>query len=294
MRKKLLSITIFVLLLFFIGSTSAYTLSLKDDYLWIEYGKQIKEKDGSRTQPLFIYYGRFPDKKGDVSELENLRVFYTLNKKNENAENIFYGADIEKDKKTSFVKVNSLKSNRFTVLVKGKRNSGEQEYKYFAKASFVIFGHSPFKEKEIEPVLSNEISNRLEIRIAPEHSGWPQTGNHVKLTPLFDKDHLCEKKIHIADENINSVDVKTSDKGNFVYTPPDDKKLKRKWLTAYKQTVMLVEETKGNTTYKSSYTLLFHRSRFGSRNLVLGSGIFGGTMAVTFIVIAIRRRKFQV
>ncbi len=294
MGKKLFPITILVLSLFLIGATSAYTLSLKDDYLWIEYGKQIKERNGSVTQPLSIYYGRFPDKKEDVSGLEDLKVFYTRNKKDENGENIFYAVDIEKDKKTSFVRINSLKTNRFTVVVKGKRSSGEQEYNYLAKTSFFIFGHSPFNEKEIEPVLSGEISNRLEICIAPEHSGWPQTGNHIKLTPLFDKNRLCGKKIRIADENIDSVDVKTNDEGNFAYTPPDDKKLKRKWLTAYKQTVILLEETKGNTTYKSSYTLLFHRSRFGNRNLFLGRSIFAGTMAVTFIVIAIRRRRFKV
>lgn len=294
MEKKLLPITIFLLLFFLIDTTVAYTLSSKDDYLWMEYGKQIKERNGSRTQPLSIYHGRFSDRKRNVSELEDLKVFYTRNKKDENGENIFYSMNIEKDKKTFFVRINSLKRNRFTVIVKGKRSFGEQEYKYLAKASFVIFGHSPFNMKKIEPVLSDEINNRLEICIAPEHSGWPQTGRRVKLTPLFDKNPLIKKKIHIADENIASADVKTNDEGNFIYTPPDDKKLKRKWLTAYKQTVILVEETKGNTSYKTSYTLLFHRSRFGNRNLFLGKSIFAGTAILTFIIIAVRRRKFKV
>ncbi|MBU0478851.1 hypothetical protein KKC91_09835 [bacterium] len=294
MEKKLLPIIIFVLLFFLIGNTSAYTLSSKNDYLWVEYGKQIKEKNGSVTQPLSIYYGRFPDRKGDVSGLKDIKVFYTLNKKNENGENIFYGADIEEDKKTSFVRINSLKTNCVTVLVKGKRNFKGVECNYLAKASFLLFGHSPFKEKEIEPVLSDEISDRFEICIAPEHSCWPQTGNHVKLTPLFDKNHLCKKKIHIADENKNPIDVETNDEGNFVYISSDDKKLRQKGLTAYKQTVILAEETEGNIIYKSSYTLLFHRSRFGSRNLILGGSIFAGTIAVTFIIIAVRRRKFQV
>ncbi|MFH1904202.1 MAG: hypothetical protein ABIK53_01575 [bacterium] len=294
MEKKFLPIIFLVLLLFLIGATSAYTLSSKDDYLWIEYEKQIKEKNGSVTQPLSIHYGRFPDKKGDVSDLEDVKVFYTLNKEDENGENIFYGADIEKDKKTSFVRINSLKTNCVTVIVKGKRSSGEMEYNYLAKASFFLFGHSPFKEKEIEPVLSDEIGNRLEICIAPEHSYWPQTGDHVKLAPLFDKNPLGKKKIHIADENKNPIDVETNDEGNFVYISSDDKKLRQKGLTAYKQTVILAEETEGNITYKSSYTLLFHRSRFGNRNLILGSSIFAGTMAVTFVIIAIRRRKFRV
>ena len=294
MRNRLFIITIYFFLSFYTNPQTIYAFPQKDDYLWVEFGKQIKERNGSVSQPLFIYYGRFPDKKEGILELEDLRGFYTLNEKDEEGENIFYTTAIERDKKASFIKINSLQTNCFTVLVVGKRNSGGVRYEYLAKADFILFGHSSVKKKEVKPfVPSKEITRRMEICITPEYYCWRQIGDSVKLTPLFDKGPLGGQEIHLADETGNYMVIETDKLGNYIYIPPDDQKLRLKGETAYKQTIILAEKTVENRTHKSSYTLLVHRSRFGNMNLHLGGSILGGTMAMVFIVVVVKRKNFQ-
>lgn len=239
-------------------------------------------------------YGKYPDRKGDVLELEGLRGFFTLNEKDKSGERIFYPVDIERTEKGYLIKINSLKTNCFTVLVVGKRNFGEVRYRYLAKTSFMLFGRSSVKTREVKPfVPSKEITRRMEICIAPEYYCWRQTGDPIKLAPLFDKGPLGGKEIHIADESGDYIDIKTDERGNFVYTPPDDQKLRRKGTLAYKQTIILAEETEKDTIYKSTYTLLLHPSRFGNIKFCLGGSILGGTTAIVFIVVVIRRKNFQ-
>lgn len=293
MQSKI--IIIYFFLSFYTNPQTIYALPQKDDYLWLEFGQQIKEKNGSVTQPLCIHYGRFPDKKEGIVELEDLRGFYTLNEKDEEGESIFYTAAIERDKKASFIKINSPDTNCFTVLVLGKRNLGAVEYRYLARVSFILFGHSGIKKKEVKPLVpSPEITRRMEICIAPEYCCWPQTGDPIKLTPLFDKISLGGKEIYIADESGDCIVVETDKFGDYVYIPPDNQKLRLKGERAFKQTIILAEKTAENTTYKSSYTLLVHRSRFGNMNLHLGGSIFGGTMAIVFITAVMRRKNFKI
>ena len=290
--KQLFS-AIFVLLLFVINVSQSYALTAKDNSLWIEFGKQIKERNGSVTQPLFIYYGRFPDKKETPLKLEALRGFYTLNEKDEKGENIFYAVDIERAGEAASIRINALKSNRCTVLVEAKRKFGEITHIYLAKAPFFLFGHCPSKKKEMEPVLSNGITERLKICTIPEHSVWPQTGIPVKFVLSFDKSALSGKKINIADENGSSVEVETGKAGKPVYIPPDDERLNRRGKTAYKQIVILAEETRKSTVYKSSYTLLLHPSRFGKRSFRFGISILAATVAIVFVIVGIRRKNFR-
>ena len=288
--KRIFSV-IFFLLLFMVNVSENRAFAEKNNSLWIEFGEQIKEKDGSVTQPLFIYYGRFPDKKGSPLELEVCRAGYTLNRKDKNGENIFYPAAFESVNGAVTIRVNAVKSDRYTVLAEAERMFGGARYVYLAKASFFLFGHSPFKRKETKPVLSNEIIERLKIGIVPEHSVWLQTGVPANFVLSFDKSIMAEKKVCIVDENGSFTEMRVDKEGRAVYVSPDDEKLNYRGKTAYKQVVIQTEEIRKNTIFKSSCTLLFHPSRFGKRSFLFGVSILAITIAVVFTIVGIKRRN---
>jgi hypothetical protein len=287
-------IAIFLLLLFSIDPPKRSAFSPKDDYLWIEFGERIKEKDGSLTLPLEINYGRFPNNRKGDWQLDALRAFYTLTEKDDKGNRIFYEAEIEKAKGVYLVRIKSFKTDRFIVLIEGRRTQDEAAHYYLAKTSFVLFGHSPLERKKIKPAPSTEINRQFEISIAPEFSGWPQTCNPVRIVPSFNQHQLGEKAVSISDENQDPIEVKTDEGGNYTYIPPDDKKLNWKGTRAFKQTVIVAEETRGNTNYVSSHTLLLHRNRFKNRSPVLGAGIFWGSVAGILLLVVAKRKRFEV
>jgi len=294
MKKKLLPTTIFFLLFFLIESAETSAFSYKDDYLWIEFGKRIKEKDGALTLPLQINYGRFPNQKKGIRELDSLRAFYTLTEKDEEGNLIFYEAEIQRDKGKTLVQINAFKTERILVLLQGKKTRGEITHCYLAKTSFVLFGHSASKRKKIKPIPPNEINRQFEICITPQFYYWPQTSNPIKSTLSFNQELLEEKALCIFDENEDAIEVKTDERGNYTYIPPEDRKLNWKGETAFKQTVIVAEETKGNTNYISSYTLLLHRNRFKNRKLLPGVSVFGGAIAGVFLLVVVKRKRFKI
>lgn len=272
----------------------SYASFSKYGYLWIEYGERIKEKNGSLTQLFSVHYGRFPDmKRGASLEMEGLRAFYSLREKDGKGEDVFYPLDIDIDVGKSTIRINSLETDNFTVLVEGKRNFGKVKYSYLAKTDFFLFSHSSYKRKKEEPIPYNEIKQRFEISANPEFSYWPQTGSPIEITPLFNQVRLKEKALYMFDENGDIIDTKTNEKGNYTYIPPEDKGLNWKGETAFKQTIIVAEETRQNTNYVSSYTLQLHRSRFKNHKFLPGLGIFCGMLASVFLLVVYQRRKFK-
>lgn len=290
---KIKLILIIILILFLTKFVNLYAFSPKDDYLWIEFAECIKEKDGSLTLPLKINYGSFPYKKKEVLEFDSLRAFYTLAKEDDEGSWLFYETEIERGKGKNIVKIKSFTADRFIVFVEAKKTWGEATHCYFAKTSFTLFGHSSSKRKQIKPIALTEINRQLEIFTTPQFHYWPQTGNPIKIIPLFNKDYLPLKVMYLFDENMPSIDIMTDEKGSYTYVPPEDKKLNWKGETAFKQAVIVTEETKGDIRYISSYTLLLHRSRFKNCKLLAGAVIFLGTMLSVFLFVIIKRKRFK-
>jgi hypothetical protein len=282
------------LFFFYIGPPKIYAFTAKDDYLWIEFREQIKEKNGSLTRPLEIGYGRFPEKRKDISELEDLRAFYTLAEKDDDGKRIFYEAEIEKTGGKCLVRISAFKAERFIVLVEGKKIQGKDIHHYLAKTSFILYGHCPSERKKTKPIPPNEINRRFEMCTTPEFLHWPQTDNPVKITILFNQKLLEDRPIFILDENLGIIEATTDETANYTYIPQEDKKLNLQGMTASKHAIIVARESKGNTNYISSHTLLLHRNRFKNRRLTLGAGIFGGVMAGVFLVVAAKRRRFKI
>lgn len=288
-----LTVIIFTLFFSFTGVRDIYAFAPKNNYLWIEFQECIKEKDGALTLPLRINYGRFPGEKKEVPGFDSFRAFYSLSEKDDEGKKIFYEAEIEKNKDKCAINIKSFKTDCFVVLVEAKEIRGGATYWYLAKTSFVLFGHSFSERDKIRPVSLDEINRRLDLLVTPEFHYWPQTGNPVKITPVFNNDCLARKVICLLDENMPAIDIVTDEQGNYIYVPPEDKKLNWKGETAFKQTVMVAEEIRADMRYISSHTLGLHRSRFKNRKLLAGAGVFGGTGVGLFLFVIVKRKKFN-
>lgn len=289
----MLAVIIFSLFFSFTGVREIHAFPPKNNYLWIEFQECHKEKDGALTLPLQINYGRFPDKKKEIPEFDSFRAFYSLNEKDDEGKRIFYEAGIEKNKGNYAVNIKSFKTDRFVVLVEAKATRDGLTCWYLAKTSFVLFGHSFLGRDKIRPVALDEINQRLDLLITPEFHYWPQTGDPVQIMPTFNKDYLARKVICLFDENMPATDIVTDEKGNYIYAPPGDKKLNWKGETAFKQAVMVAEETRADMRYISSHTLLLHRSRSKNRKLLAGAGVFWGTGAGLFLFVIVKRKRFN-
>ena len=294
MKNTLIITTAFFLAASFMPAEGSNASLPDDNFLWIEFGDRVKEKDGSLTQLLNICYGKFSNRQNSLSDTKQLTAFYTMKQKDNAGNDIFYTADIEKKGGINIIEINSVKTNRITVMVTGKNNTGRIKKCYLAKTSFVLFGKSADKKRKETLLSSSKPDCKFDMRIAPEHSYWPQTGNPLRIELLFDKRSLYEKKLHVFDKNLGYSKVNTGKTDCFSYVPPEDKRLNQKSETSYKQTVLAAEETAGGISYRTSYTLLLHRSRYGNMNTRLGTGIFASAMAVVFITVAAGRRTFRI
>lgn len=288
---KIRILIVLILFFLFIKGIDVYAFSLKDDYLWIEFGKCIREKNGSLTLPLKLNYGRFPGAKKGLEELNDVSVFYSLAETDDEGKPVFYAARIQKDKQHYFVNINSCEQNRFVVFAQAKKKRNKSTEQYFAKTSFFLFGHAISKKKNTRTILSREINWQLEIRIIPEFQCWLQTGDSVKIIPVFKKGFLAQKEIALFDENLPMVEIMTDEKGECAYVPTEDKRLNQKGGREFKQVVMVAEETRGGIKHISSYTLLLHRSRFKNYRFFMGAVIFLGTMAAVSLFVIGRRKR---
>lgn len=272
----------------------ADAFSADEDFLWIEFTKCIKEKDGAVTLPLEIHYGRFPDYKGRIGALDSVRVFYAPIKKAREEDAVFYEANIvKKDSGECTVNIQSLKTGSFLVIVNGIKQDAETTYSYSAKTSFILFGHSLANESENDLMSLGEISRQFEMLVTPKVAYWPQTGDPIRIVCSFNRAEVYSNVVYIFDEHDGSTKAKTDDAGVCTYVPPHDRKLNWAGDTAFKQTIAVAEEIRGNTNYVSSYTLFFHRSRFQNHRSFLGVGLFLAATAGFGLAVDKKRKRFE-
>ncbi|MBN2534355.1 MAG: hypothetical protein JXB88_15820 [Spirochaetales bacterium] len=293
-KKLLVSAMLYGLL---ISTGNNVVFSMENNYLWIEFGEHHKEKDASVTQELHIYYGSFPDYKTTLLHLDEVKGVYTMNEIDTKGDVVYYPLEIIEEKGEVFIRITSHKTNPFTVLIQGEKNNKKQKKIYLAKTSFFLFGNSNKKQVESELFTSNtviKIAENLQIHINPHYSYWRQVDTPVTFNVFFDNQKLKKKIVHIIDENdenvFNPITRMTDESGELIYIPPDDRKLRQKGSTAYKQIVIMAEEQKENSIYVSSFTLLLHRSRFKHYNVPVGVIIFSSLLTVFFVLMLLQRK----
>ena len=283
MKKKLITTISFLLLSGIVLFTKSYASLPKDGYFWIEYGDRTKEKDGSLTQVLKLNYGIYPDTKISFKNPGSLIMYYSAD------EQEYYESKlIEKDNEY-FTKINTFKTHRFNVFAQAQSENGKSHY--LAKTCFVLFGPKTAKDNTRKRIGYKERLFDIEVL---NRSYWPQTGMEVKIVPLFNKNRITGKKLNILDETFGHNSMKTGEDGTVVYTAPHDKKLNMKGTAAFKQTVIAAKHKNGDDTYKTSYTLIFHRSRFVNHRYIPGWCILFFSACSAFAFILFKRKGFRV
>ena len=268
---------------------------LNDDFLWLEYGDGTKEKDGSLILELKIHYGRFPDIKNSSIELDNLNAVYTAQStRGKEDSKPLYRADIHEDISGYSVKIESAKENRIVLIVTAQKTYNGDTSHYLAKTSFTLFGKSMSEASERFPADPDSTERSLEICIDPEHHFWPQTGNPIKVFPLYNGKIQAEKNISVFDEHAFPVELITDETGNIVYVPPEDKKLNSMGETASKQTVLVCGLAYRGEKYISSYTLLLHRSRFGKHEYLPALAVFGSAFILFLFYMVVKRMRSRI
>ena len=129
------------------------------------------------------------------------------------------------------------------------------------------------------------------MRLSPDPSHyWPQTGMTYRFTYQGLGKATGAAQVIENQRHLDSITI--DPQGVFSYTPPHDPDLDREGPSAYKQTVLLVEQQAGRETITSTFTLLLHRSRYGHHRLLPGLALIVlVALAVLFGVIRKRRKS---
>jgi len=264
----------------------------ESDCLWVEFGERIRERDASLTQLLHIDYGRFPSKRKGLAEVRELRAFYRLKGENTNGKMRYREVEVERNGGAGLIRITAYKTSAYAVLIRGKVGQDGRENVLLASASFVLFPRSFSEGPGAGAAASEEVEQRFRISVTPEFSYWPQTGEAVDISLAFDGAPVADKTVRVFDESGTKAKFQTDATGQLTYVPPEDEKLNRQGVAAFKQTVVVSERKGERATHVSSHTFLFHRSRFGNRRLLPGVGIFAGTLVGLIALIVWRRRSF--
>ncbi|MGD9200237.1 MAG: hypothetical protein PVI26_01635 [Chitinispirillia bacterium] len=278
----------------FLWVTAICAFSQANHYLWIEFDKGEKKKDGAITLPLYIHFGQFPNQRIRNWELDSLKVYYTRVQQKIREKRNFYELPIEIHDGVYQVSITSFKSNRYIVFVRGiKKYNGITHY-YYAKTSCVIFGKAFSMKNKNGRIKSHSIEKTLEIFRNPEFDYWPQTGSPIIISSCFKGKMLPNKTLEIFDQHLDYCKVKTDRNGNVTYTPPHDITLNRKGVNAFKHSIFIVRESSEKENHIFSFTQLLHRSRFAQKHENTGLIVFGVTCAFMLFLVVFKRRSFAV
>lgn len=251
------------------------------DYIWIEFKKHVKEKDGSLTQILRIRKSKGLKNRTGLSKFYNIKAVYNINREKE-----FYRAPIQYRNNEAEIKITAGKTSFFKVYV----FVITETINYIAETSFYVFGSS--KNPIHRDILRTELDFLPNLKIIyPEYNYWPQTGQEFKFLLGSDKVNFTVNDAKVIDKG-NIETLKLSPDGKFSYIPPSDKLLDLQGISAFKGNILYFRMKSNNKITKLTYTLLLHRSRFANLRLKHGIALFVGTIIFfTFSVLIARKRS---
>ncbi|MBL7130665.1 MAG: hypothetical protein ISS45_04610 [Candidatus Omnitrophica bacterium] len=289
------NLLIFLALFLCLNSRIAYADFSRDDYIWLEYADEAGNKSDMAMQHFFICYGQFPDGKKDIEDLDEIKAVYTFGEKGKSGEDIFYKLNIVKGEKKARIRVDSTKANWCAVLVKAAKSEQGLEYNYLAKTSFFILGSDSILNNAKRNALSSPFKRQFEINIYRERAKEDNTfyrriGYPIGFSVNFDETPFDCKIINIIGDNGEGQQIKTDLDGSLSYIPQGDKERR--------QDLIIVEHILDNSIFKGSYTILFkHTEHIATRgrdlNVRLGVSIFMSSLAITFLLVIITRKRFR-
>lgn len=245
----------------------------------MEYGKQVKKRDGSIVQVLLIRSDLNSNFTGSPFHYEKIKAMYRVNKK------IYYSLPVSyKDNKIQ-IEIETGKTSFVEVFIFARGKDSV----YTAETSFYLFGKS---EKHAEKELPEGKPGPFPIVtiLSPAFNYWPQTGCEYRFKINSGKKVRESMEIMAINEyKVSSLTL--SGNGEFKYSPPHDRDLDLQGAGAYKSAVIYIREKSGGRIFIRTYTLLFHRSRYGYYNLKSGLFLISGSMVFFFLLVILRRGK---
>ncbi|MBN1914208.1 MAG: hypothetical protein JW788_07410 [Candidatus Omnitrophica bacterium] len=265
------------------------------DYLWLDHGVQDDEGSSGGSKQFFIYYGQLPDKKRNISELQQLEVFCTFGEKDGQGVPVYYKLNISEGlDRHPYVVIRSKEDTWCGVLAKAISETGKKVCFYTASTSFFAQGESGEsinKEKSDHDAISESINIALfRERIKEENTIFRRIGLPLSFTVRFSGKPLSKRDVLVVNDTGGSIKLKTDRWGKFVYQP---------WgLRRFGEDVIAIEYKDRDYFYKSTYTVFFSKgagshAKIRNLNFPFGVAVFFVSLFAGLILILITRRKFS-
>lgn len=253
-------------------------------FLWIAYGPQSKEKDGSLTQRFHI---KGPDGylAGQGDAKMSLSAFYLSRRARGKGPCHRYPAAIKNEAGPPFLDITTGRFSRIELHVSAL--CGKRSY----RAATVLFMFGKSGEQTTQPLPSAPELRPQEpyLHLRPERGHyWMQTGQTFRFVYLGASKGSGVVRVMEEQRRVGSVEI--DPQGAFSYTPAHDRKLDRAGPSASKQAVLLVEEPTAQGIVSNTFTLLLHRSRYGHHQLLPGLALFA-LVALGVLFCVMRKRK---
>ena len=279
-----------VVFLFFISITltKLYANPVTDNYPWLELG----------GQEINIYFGRFPDKKEDISGLSNLSAFYTAGEKDNRGNEIYYPLEVEKSESSAKITIGSKISDWFKVIVTAAEVKGGKEYNYCSMVSAIIpenvgqvvrdTGHS---SPRINFARTFDMSIYRE-RLKEEFSEYRKRFFPLRVRVSFDGAAFSSRLIKIINRRGDSQEVETDENGEFAYVPTDKSDAKPSRGKTINADLIVARQSLDDKIYLGCLTIHFTDALTKERNFNFPVGliIFFSSFITSFFFLSRRRR----
>ncbi|MCB2225873.1 MAG: hypothetical protein KQH53_04275 [Desulfarculaceae bacterium] len=184
------------------------------------------------------------------------------------------------------VDINTGRFSRIELHVSA--TCGKRRY----RAATVIFMFGKSKKETTNPLPPSPGLRppQPSIHLRPNRGHyWMQTGQTFRF--VYQGSAKVPGVARVMENQRTEGSLAIDPQGAFSYIPPHDPELDRAEPSAFKQTVLLVNDATPQGMVASTFTLLLHRSRYGRHQMLPGLALFALVGLVVLCGVLRRRRR---
>ena len=162
---------------------------------------------------------------------------------------------------------------------------------YKAQTLCFLFGNSGRATTDSAQEIRQVAERKPYFHLAPKDSHyWMQTGETYRFD--YEAAGTSDRVLRIFENQRHVETLEPDATGGFAYKPSHDPDLDTSGYQAYKEVVLLIEESTGQSEYASTFTMVLHRSRYGNQKLLPGIALFFLTGTLVALAVIHTRRRF--